>query len=225
MENQKRLEMYKEEKWEEKSEVKKGNIGERIVNEILSKKGYIIYRPITKGAHKIDFFAHREDIEKRIICIEAKAKRRMAKHTKTGFNLNAYLHYKEIQEKYNIETYVYFIDDFEGWVYGNWLNELGEGMLPLSENLSIRYGLERWILFNEFENFIINKFKNILPNSFIKQQTVIVWDLDKMKKERKLTEDELIELSKYTKENYDYSKVVKYFEKELLQQKINFNNA
>lgn len=113
--------------WEDKPEVKKGAIGERIVNEILTKKGYIVYRPITGGSHKIDFFAHSADRQKQIICIEAKAKKRMAVYCETGFNYNAYLHYKEIQGKNKIDTYVYFIDDFEECIYGAWLTDLGEG--------------------------------------------------------------------------------------------------
>jgi len=113
--------------WQNKPEVKKGSIGEQIVNEILSKEGYVVYRPISEGAHKIDFFAHKEDAQKKIICVEAKAKKRMAIYCETGFNYTNYLHYKEIYEKHNIETFVYFIDDFEECIYGALLSELGEG--------------------------------------------------------------------------------------------------
>lgn len=158
--------------WQEKPEVKKGNIGERIVNELLSKDNYIIYRPITNGSHKIDFFAHKQDSDKNIICVEAKSKKRMACYIETGFNYSNYLHYIEIQEKYGIDTYVYFIDDFEECIYGSWLKDLGEGN---------------------------------------KMGEVITWPLQKMQFHRWLNENELIELKEYTKENYDYSKVKKYF--------------
>jgi len=143
--------------WDNKPEVKKGAIGERIVNEILSKKGYIVYRPISDGAHKIDFFAHKESAEKKIICIEAKAKKRMAKYYETGFNFNAYLHYKEIQEKHNIDTYVYFIDDFEGCIYGAWLNDLGEGrQVPGDTGLVIVWDLSKMELYRKLtENELI----------------------------------------------------------------------
>lgn len=159
--------------WEDKPEVKKGAIGEAIVNEILTKKGYIVYRPITDGAHKIDFFAHQKDALKQIICIEAKAKKRMAVYRETGFNYDAYIHYKEIQYKHSVDTYVYFIDDFEECIYGAWLNDLGEGTV---------------------------------------RKNVITWDLNKMELHRKLTQQELIEIRKYTKkENYDYSKTKRHF--------------
>jgi len=176
--------------WEDKPEVKKGAIGERIVNEILSNFGYIVYRPISDGAHKIDFFAHKESAEKKIICIEAKAKKRMAKYYETGFNYNAYLHYKEIQEKHHIDTFVYFIDDFEECIYGQWLNNLGEG--------------------------------RTIPG---KTGIVIVWDLCKMQLFRKLTNEELIELSQYTKNgSYDYSTVEKYFDDDCYDEKGNYKN-
>jgi len=113
--------------WNNKPEVKKGSIGERIVNEILTRMDYIVYRPITDGAHKVDFFAHKIGTDKNIVAVEAKAKRRMAKYTQTGFNYSNFLHYKELYDKNGIDTYVFFIDNFEGGVYGAWLSELGEG--------------------------------------------------------------------------------------------------
>jgi len=171
-------------KWPDKPEVKKGSIGEKIVNEILTKKGYIVYRPITEGAHKIDFFAHKEDADKKVIAVEAKAKKRMCYYCETGFNYNSFLHYKEIQEKHNMDTYVYFIDDFEEYVYGAWLSDLGDG-----RRITTIY------------------------------DDVIVWSLGKMELHRKLTSEEIIELAKYTKENYDYSKVTKYFDIDFLQLK------
>lgn len=114
--------------WHEKKEVKKGDIGEEIVKEFLEKNDFILYRPVTNGAHKIDYFAH-SGKGKRVICCEVKAKRRMARFPLTGFNVSNYTHYKEMYEKHKIDTFVFFVDDFEGWVYGQWLNILGEGKI------------------------------------------------------------------------------------------------
>jgi len=160
--------------WQDKIQVKKGNIGESYVKLFLEKMGFIVYAPITEGSHKIDFFAHHGD-KKNVISIEAKAKKRMAIYEETGFNYNAYLHYLEIQKKHNIPTYIYFIDEFEECIYGQWLEKLGEGII---------------------------------------RKNVIVWNLSKMQFLRWLTKDEIEELKKYTaKDNYDYSKVNKYFSK------------
>lgn len=163
--------------WHDKNEVKKGDIGESIIKDFLEAHNYILYRPITNGAHKIDFFAH-SSIEKKVICAEVKSKRRMATKAKTGVNVSALQHYSELYEKHNIPTYIFFIDDFERCVYGNWLHMLGAGEITGRNNY----------------------------------QAVTVWELSAMKFIRWLSEVEITELSKHTSENYDYSRVIKYWE-------------
>jgi Holliday junction resolvase-like predicted endonuclease len=126
--------------WQDKKQVKKGNIGEDIVLELLEKRGYIVYSPKTDGSHKIDYFAHNGS-SKNVICCEVKTKRRMARYDQTGFNVSAYEHYNEMLIKHNIRTFVFFVDDFEGCIYGNWLDELGDGNIKGS-------GRDRVIVFN-----------------------------------------------------------------------------
>jgi len=159
--------------WGDKKEVQKGNIGERIVEELLIKWGYIIYKVVNDGPHIIDFFAHKSD--KDIIGIDAKTKRRLKLYTRTGFNYKNYLEYEKLQKQHNLRIFMLFVDDFEGYAYGQWLDKLGEGYI--------------------MDNY----------------EKVIVWGLDKMKIIRELTEDEVMELNKYTTENWDYSKINKYF--------------
>ena len=114
--------------WDDKKEVKKGKIGEQCAKMFLEEKGFTVYKPITNGSHKIDYFAHHGN-NKNVIALEAKTKKRMAKMCKTGFNYDNYLHYKEIEEKHNIPTYIFFVDDFEECIYGQWLDKLGEGQI------------------------------------------------------------------------------------------------
>lgn len=111
------------EHWEDKITVKKGNVGERIIQEIFETNGFIVYRPITKGPHKTDYFLH-SGFEKKIICCDVKTKRRYFKTPKTGLNESSFYHYKEILEKHNIDVLLVFIDDFEERIYGNWLSEI-----------------------------------------------------------------------------------------------------
>lgn len=82
----------------------------------------------TNGSHKIDYFAH-SGIKKTLICCEVKSKRRMAYYPETGFNVSNYKHYIEIMDNYNIDTFVFFVDDFEECIYGQWLSKLGEGTI------------------------------------------------------------------------------------------------
>ena len=167
--------------WHDKTEVKKGDIGEEIVKNILEKKGYIVYKPITNGAHKIDYFVH-SGSEKKIMCCEVKTKRRMARYARTGCDISSHEQYLEIYKKHNIDTFIFFVDDFEECIYGQWLSVLGEGI-------------------------IINRYSK-----------VIVWELSTMKKIIELTNDQVSEINKFTKEVYDYSNVVKYFEPKQQQQ-------
>ena len=113
--------------WGDKKEVKKGDLGEDLVKDFLHKKGFILYKPITNGSHKVDYFCH-SGKDKKVICAEAKTKRRMALRPATGFNVNCYEHYFELNKKYNIKTFVFFIDDFERCIYGQWLHLLGKGI-------------------------------------------------------------------------------------------------
>lgn len=112
--------------WADKIEVKKGDIGERYAKEFLERKGFIIYVPVTNGPHKIDYFAH-SGSKKRVIAVDAKTKKRMARYCETGINTSTLIHYKEIMERHNMPVYLYFVDDFEECIYGQWLEKLGDG--------------------------------------------------------------------------------------------------
>jgi Holliday junction resolvase-like predicted endonuclease len=114
--------------WQEKIEVKKGNIGEELVAQMLEKNGFIVYSPKTDGSHNIDLIAH-ECTKGKLICCEVKTKKRLAKYAETGFNLSHYEGYKQMKERHNMDTYVAFVDEFERCIYGNWLHKLGEGKI------------------------------------------------------------------------------------------------
>ena len=103
-------------------------------------------------------------------------------YARTGFNISSYEQYLEIYKKHNIDTFIFFVDDFEKCIYGQWLSVLGEG---------------------------------IIINGYSK---VIVWELSTMKKIIDLTNEQVFDITKFTKEVYDYSKVVKYFEPKQQQQ-------
>ena len=66
--------------WEDKPQVKKGNIGENIIINFLEEKGFIIYKPITKAAHWIDIIATKSKEE--IYAIDVKTKGRFNKKNK-----------------------------------------------------------------------------------------------------------------------------------------------
>jgi len=105
--------------WDNKPQVKKGNIGEQIVHEYLEKRGFVVYKPTTNMAHAFDRLAIKN--KEKIMIVETKTKARLNKYPATGFNYNHYLEYKNIEKKHNLDVFVFFVDEMLGQVYGNYL--------------------------------------------------------------------------------------------------------
>ena len=110
--------------WEDKTEVKKGDIGENIVRKYLENKGYIIYQPKTKGAHYFDMLCTKNKQE--VIALDVKTKARLNAYEATGINLTHYEDYKRLMNTTKIPFYIYFVDEMEGKVYRQLLNKLPE---------------------------------------------------------------------------------------------------
>jgi len=162
--------------WENKKEVKKGNIGELIVQKSLELKGYIVYKPITEKAHAFDFLAIKG---KRVFVIaEIKSKARLNKYFATGIDTRHFEEYKFILEKQKIDVIIFFVDEHpqEERVYCQKLSEL---IKP-----KIVDGVK-------YPNFEISKNK-------------VLFSLNDMITVRKLNKNEIEELKKYSSRNYDY---------------------
>lgn len=111
--------------WQSKNEVKIGEIGERIVKDILINQGYVTYT--AKGidsAHPFDILAVKNKEE--MMIVEVKTKRCREEYPDTGIDRRNYFVYKEISEKHNLPVFVYFVDFHLKEVYGNYLDILGE---------------------------------------------------------------------------------------------------
>lgn len=162
--------------WQDKIQVKKGNIGEKIVRNYLEKKGFIVYEPKTNGSHPFDKIAIKDKTN--MIIIEVKTKSRMNKYNATGFNLRSYKYYKLIRDKYNLPLYCFFVDEYLGKVYGNKLSILEE---EYKNNKGVEY-----------------------PNTKIVKD-IILFSLDKMKTIHTLTENEKESIKKHNTRNYEYN--------------------
>ena len=108
--------------WEDKTTVKKGNIGEKLVLKFLESQGFIVYEPITASAHGFDKLAVKD--KKIAIIAEIKTKARMNKYEATGFNYKHYKEYKFISKKHNLPIFIFFVDEYLKSIYGNWLKLL-----------------------------------------------------------------------------------------------------
>jgi len=129
--------------WQDKTTVKKGNIGEEICRNLLEGQGFVVYNPVTDAAHVIDFFCHKSN--KELIAAEVKTKRRTLKNywyrdskvkskgiaapeligiPGTGFNRKSAKEYWHLHKKHNIDVVLFFVDDFEGCIYGGRFSKL-----------------------------------------------------------------------------------------------------
>ena len=91
-------------KWNDKLQVKKGNLGEKIVDEYFEGQGYIIYEPTTDGAHLIDRLYVKD--KKQLIIADVKTKPKRNKYPDTGFN---YKNYKQGAKRSTIKINIVYI--------------------------------------------------------------------------------------------------------------------
>jgi Holliday junction resolvase-like predicted endonuclease len=95
--------------WSDKTQVKKGDIGEQIVKDLLEKKGYSVYKAITEKAHAFDFLAIKG--KQQLLFAEVKTKAKTNKWPATGIDIKHFNEYKFILEKYNIDFILFFVDE------------------------------------------------------------------------------------------------------------------
>lgn len=109
--------------WSDKTEVKKGNIGERLVRRYLVSQDLIPYLvdSVVNKSHPFDMLGASLD-KNTIFIAEVKTKARLYKYNGTGFNLKHFNIYKSIVSKYNIPLFIFFVDDVLKAIYGERLD-------------------------------------------------------------------------------------------------------
>jgi len=162
--------------WEDRATVKKGNFGEKIVQEALESRGYIVYRAITAKAHGFDFLAVKD--KKVFLIAEVKSKARMNKYRATGIDIRHLNDYIHVMEQQRIDVVLFFVDEHpqERRVYCQKLSTL---LLECQED-GVKY-----------PNFGISK-------------GIVLFPLSKMIEVRKLTEEESAFLTTMSTRNYGY---------------------
>lgn len=137
--------------WNEREEVKKGKIGERIVFDYLRSKGFVVYRPAVDGSHPFDNLCYYRKRETMFI-VEVKTKQARKFYPDTGISFRNYIEYKFIQDRYNLQVYLFFVDATSKKVYGNSLSRLefpkveGNHFYPLKENGIVYFPLSNMVV-------------------------------------------------------------------------------
>jgi len=126
------MEMKQQNLWEKMPQVKKGDLGEKIVRKYLEAKGWVIYEPVGNMAHFTDKFAVKD--KKEIILIEVKTKPKLNYYDGTGFDFRSYNQYKILSHKHNMRVFIFFVDEMLGKIYGNFLSELEKPIIYKKKN-------------------------------------------------------------------------------------------
>ena len=170
--------------WANKPEVKKGNIGEFVVEQYLQKRGFIVYKPTTQqNAHLCDRFCATPD-KKHIFIADIKTKARRTHYPDTGFDIRHYLQYKAASLKYNLPIFIYFVDEYEKKIYGNKLSELEKPVTITDKGRQLSYPWKQ----NGIIYFLQDQKKKGCP----------------MKTVCSLTKSQCEELKELSARNYDY---------------------
>lgn len=109
--------------WADRPEVKKGDLGEVLVDEFLRGKRIIPYRPDYDGAHPFDRLCATAN-KKTVFIADIKTKARRKHYSDTGFDATHYADYKFIEAKYGLRVFIFFVDEERAEIYGNWLSIL-----------------------------------------------------------------------------------------------------
>lgn len=163
-------------KWDDKIQVQKGNVGEQIVFKLLEDKGYVVYRPITEKAHAFDNLAIKD--KKTVMIAEVKTKARRNNYYDTGINLSHYEEYKYIYDTYKIPVFIFFVDEMEKTIYGNYLDILEKPYnfiardnyrscnYPLIQGNIIYFNLDKMKVLCELENNVSEQLKNLSTRNY-----------------------------------------------------------
>lgn len=124
--------------WDDRPEVKKGNLGEQIVERYLARQGFVIYSP-TGGPHPFDRLAVTKDKE-RFIVAEIKTKPRRRHYPDTGIDERHFNDYTRIHLSHSLEVFLYFVDECERKIYGGSLfGELTKELVITHKDRELKY--------------------------------------------------------------------------------------
>lgn len=104
--------------------LKKGEIGEQVCRQRLEQKGWVVYRPVTDGAHAFDMMAIKD--KSKAIAIDVKAKARMNHWRATGIDQRHFDVYSAFSDKHQMPFWIFFVDEYEQKIYGNEISKLEE---------------------------------------------------------------------------------------------------
>lgn len=122
--------------WKDQKQVKKGDIGEKIIHNYLSKKLLTIYSPTTQNSHICDGIVFKS--EKLFFLYDVKTKGKTNIHNAQGIDKIHFNRYNELMNQLKIPFFIYFVDDHNGDVHLADLQKLNvKGYINIKKDGSI----------------------------------------------------------------------------------------
>lgn len=126
--------------WCDLPSVKRGDIGEKLVNDFLVHRGYIPYSPDISKAHPFDRLVA-SSVGNMIFIAETKTKPARKWYPDTGIDVRHYEKYKLIQTKHNLRVFIFFVDTLVNKIYGGWLGDIEKPKIICHNGKFIEYPL------------------------------------------------------------------------------------
>jgi hypothetical protein len=176
-----------------------GDYGEAIVTEYLDKKGLVLMSNINNDKpHPFDLLiSNRNNGDWMLSMADVKTKPKLIIYNGTGIDINHYNTYKFLQEVYNMNFFIYFVDYDLGKCYGNTI-----------DNLNIKHT----------ENDKEYPFEILGENN----ERLIIFHMDNMIEQFILTEEQIKRLKELSPKKYTPEEGLKRI-KELAQERIKLN--
>ena len=137
--------------WEDKIQVQTGNAGETIIDRYIRSKNLMPYKAVFEGSHPFDRIIASTD-KQNLYIADAKTKARRTYYPDTGINYKHYQEYKHLMNKYSMRVFLFFVDEWQQKVYGNFLDVLEKPVqishngkiyeYPLTQGIVIYFPLE-----------------------------------------------------------------------------------
>ncbi len=119
----------------------KGQLGERILDELIAKKDkFIPYMPVFNGGHPFDRILASRD-KKQLQILEVKTIDARIYYPDTGISIAHYRDYQHIQDTYGLDVFIAFVDTNLHEIYGGLLNTLSKSNTITHKGKPIQYPL------------------------------------------------------------------------------------
>ncbi|MEE1963566.1 hypothetical protein V1387_12785 [Allomuricauda taeanensis] len=160
------------------STLKKGTIGERYIKPWIEEQGFAVFTTDSKLPHDYDLLATNKQFK---FIGEVKTKCAREFYPDTGFDLVDFKHYQTVSQEEGKYCFIFFADECNCNVYGQWLHLLEEPTMIEHNGKTLMYP--------KIETY---------PNG----TEIIYFPLSSLKPITEIEEETCFELQQLTKSNY-----------------------